>query len=308
MIKQIFSLALIALSTVEVARAQVAALPLLHEEQDLAAAAMAGVVALGSSTSSLYSLPTSWLYEASAGTFRVNTALGLYTAAGESTSRLASAALAYRSGRHNLMLGFRYLGLPETIYIDVLGQERGAIHPRDFSVDLGYALRLDEQWAAYARATYLQSYNSMTADVFSFSLGISYSRRLEASSYLLSAGIDGWGPSYKYGKSGTKQTQPSRATLGLSYTFLPREQLTLGLRAARYLSSEHSLGTIVGCGLQWKAIDKLSLRGGYTWQRDNGRYHLGVGYQWRSLGLDAAYIRYQQTKFNSFRLGLSCTI
>lgn len=308
MIKQIFSLAIVTLATVGVARAQVAALPLLHEEQDLGAMAMAGVVAEGSRTSSLYSLPTAWLYQKHSGAFRINTSFGSYTTAGESTSYLGSVALGYRSRRHGWMLGFRYMGLPEMIYTDALGQERGAIHPRDFSVDLGYALQLDERWAAYARATYLQSYNSMTADVFSFSLGVSYSRRLEASSYLLSAGIEGWGPSYKYGKSGPKQAQPTRATLGLSYAFLPREQLTLGLRATQYLSSENSLGTVVGCGLQWVAIDKLSLRGGYTWQKDNGRYHLGAGYQWRSLGFDVAYIRYLQTRFNSFRLGLSCTI
>lgn len=307
MIKNIISCTLVALATITGVKAQVRALPLLHQEQDLGAAAMASVVSLHSHTASIYSLSTIPLYEKVDRAVGVHAGLGFYPSAESAGAKLFSASLAYRVNKHAFMLGTRYLGLPEANYTDLLGQNRGTITPRDFTIDLGYALKANEHLALYARATYLQSYNSLTADVFAFAVGASYVGQLSNGTYLLSAGLDNLGPKYKYGKGGDSQTMPARIGLGLSYSMLAREQLTLGVRATHYLTSVLTKKTVLGAGLQWEAVRNLYLRTGYTWHGENSLCHLGLGYEWKSWGLNFAYDVHRDKAFNCLRLGLSYT-
>lgn len=304
-IKQIISCTLISLATVMIAKAQVASLPLLQLEQDLGAVAMGAVIAPMSHTASMYSLPSMALYNEQGQRLSVHTSLGLYPSGKANSAYFGSAALGYRTGKHLFMIGGRYLGLPTIPYTDILGQERGNIHPRDFSIDLGYALQISEHLSGYARATYLQSYNSLTADVLALSIGASYLRKTHSGKYLIMAALDHIGPTYKYGPEGASQKLPQRATLGLSYSFLPREQLTLGLRATRYLVSESASQTVIGFGLQWEVLSQLYLRSGYTYQKDNSLIHLGAGYKLNRWALDLAYELNKDNKFNCLRVGIN---
>lgn len=304
MIKKLAITAAAALCFAAAATAQSGALPLLNLEQDVRAAGMAGVLTPKSNTGSIFSSPTDLLFT-NGQHLRAIATFGANPSEGITNTGVASASLGYKIGNHAILFGARYRGSEETGYYSDDGTLRATIHPRDWSLDFGYAVRLGEGFGAFARATYLQSYNSLTADVFTLSLGASYRGQVSLGSYLLTASLDNFGGKYQYGSSGPKYDLPTTATLSGAISLLDREQLTLGARANYFLTPSGDKTIACGLGAQWEAVSDVFVRTGYTIHRNANIWSMGAGARLGIVDLDLSYDIHKIKEFNSLRLGVS---
>ncbi len=313
MIKKIILTALSSLALGAVASAQSGALPVLGLQQDVRATAMGGVYPTDGG-GHLYSVPTDVFVGCCQTKLRLHTTLGLTPERGELSSQMATIAGSYRMNRHALLVGARYLGFGAQDYVGSGGMVRGRIHPRDWTVDLGYAYSISKALAVYARGGFVQSYNSLNADVLTFSLGGSYRTgfykgdRMMAS-LLATLSLDNLGGKYHYGKTGAKHDLPTSATASLAVSLLKRQSLTLGVRATTFLKADGGeRATILGVGAQYRIGRVLALRGGYTHQSDVEVWSLGLGARLGQCQLDAGYDLHSVRAFSYLRLGLSLAL
>jgi len=94
-----------------------------------------------------------------------------------SGSTLHSAAGFGRIGeRHAVLAGLRYLSLPEMSFTDDRGNPAGTARPSDLSVEVGYAYRLAEGFAASVAVRYIRSDAGLpsVASAVGFDVGLYY--------------------------------------------------------------------------------------------------------------------------------------
>lgn len=309
MIKNMILTAVAALSMGVAATAQSGALPVLQLQQDVRAAGMAGVIS-PKATGNLYSSPTDVLVGCCSSKLRVQAILGMTTDRGDLSSQMATITGSYRMGRHAVLLGARYLGLKERDFISSSGQVRGQINPRDWTIDLGYAYRISNAFSAFARGSFVQSYNSLNADVLTLSLGGSYrtdfvSRGRSVARLVAVLSLDNLGGKYHYGEQGSKYDLPSSYNASVAVSLLKDHRLTLGVRTGAFFKAEGGeRSQLIGLGAQYQVLPCLSLRGGYTHHGDIDVWSLGLGAdlgQWR---IDAGYDLHNLSAFNYLRLGV----
>ncbi len=313
MIKNIILTAVAALSLGASATAQSGALPVLHLQQDVRAAGMAGVIS-PKATGNLYSSPTDVLEGCCSSKLRAQAILGLTTDRGDLSSQMATITGSYRMGRHAVLLGARYLGLAERDFVSSSGMVRGQINPRDWTIDLGYAYRFNRAFAAFARGSFVQSYNSLNADVLTFSIGGSYrtdftSKGRTVARLVSVLSLDNLGGKYSYGEQGTKYALPSSCNASLAVSFLKDQRLTLGVRASSFFKAEGGeRSALIGLGAEYQLLSALALRGGYTHQSDVSVWSVGLGAQLGQWRVDAGYDLHSQSAFNYLRLGVGLAL
>lgn len=313
MIKKIIITALSALTIGAVASAQSGALPVLSMQQDVRAVAMGGVYAPGGG-GHLYSSPTDVFAGCCQTKLNLHATLGLTPERGPLASQMAMITGSYRMNKHAIFLGARYLGFEEQDYMSPSGMVRGQIHPRDWTVDLGYAYSFSKALAVYARGSFVQSYNSLNADVLTFSLGGSYRTNFHKgdrvlASLLATLSLDNVGGKYHYGKTGAEYDLPTSVNASVAVSLLKKQSLTLGIRATSFLKAEGGeRSTILGVGAQYRFAKVLALRGGYARQSDVDVWSLGLGARLGKCQLDASYGIHSVSDFNYLRLGIGVAL
>lgn len=296
------------------ASAQTQTLPLLSLGADMRSAGMAGVEPARNDQATLYSTPTDILYSAGEG-WRVSYHIGFRPSGDANRATYHQASAGYRFDKRNaLHLGWRYFGGMEVPYINGSGVNRGTIHPRDWAIELGYTYRFSRGFSAWGRAGYLQSYNSVTADVATASAGIDYRHvgcHESFADYRLGLSVENFGTKIKYAKSNTSYDQPTLAKFSGSLT-LPRLikplSLTLGggMRYALTNNPDHKL--VYHFGGELKAMSFLSLRSGYTLSPYGNVWSMGAGVSFKGFVLDCAFDKHEYKDFNLLRLGFSYSL
>lgn len=295
------------------ASASAQTLPMLSLGSDIRSAGMAGVEPARNDYANLYSTPTDILYSDGEG-WRASYHIGFRPSGGSQRTTYHQAVTGYRfTKRDALHLGFRYLGGMEVLYTNASGVTRGTIHPRDWSIELGYTHLFSEHWSAWGRAGYLQSYNSVTADVATASVGVNY-RYLGGvdsfADYMLGLSVENFGTKIKYAKSALSLNQPTLAKLSGSITLnnLPKllkiSKLTLGGSVRYALSSNQDKKLICSFGGEF-----LGLRVGYTISPYGNVISFGTGpLHYKGFRLDLAYDKHEYKQFNMLRIGLSYSL
>ncbi|MDO4692738.1 MAG: PorV/PorQ family protein [Porphyromonadaceae bacterium] len=282
-------------------------LPILTLGGDMRSSGMAGVAPARGSHANIYSSVVNPFY-GDATRLAADYLAGIHTtkASGLATYHQATATYALSSGRA-LSLGWRYLGGMQTDYLDAHGNKIGVVHPRDWSLDLGYSHLLDNNWLGWGRIGYLQSYNSAVADVVTASAGVAYrSERIDAlPSYMVGLSIENFGTKVKYAKSEISSNQPTLVRLSGSISLLESGSLTLGGGATYHLATagEKKFGYYVGG--EWQPIQMFALRTGYSSSPNGNVWSVGAGFSYNSISLDLAYNLHEHKLFNMLKLGLA---
>lgn len=311
MIKKIATLVVGVICSTIGMQAQSGALSLLPLQQDVRAAGMAGVLDAKGNSGNIYSSPTDILYGVRS-SVRATALYGTMPSAkaGEGVS-LLGASLGIKFGSSALLLGARHFSLDKVDYVDGMGTLRGRFTPRETSVDVAYALRLNAHFSAFARATYLQSYVGQTANVFVGSVGASYRTTIQTANPMnlhVSASLDHLGGQYKYGDATGEYKLPSLVNASASLALLPRQALVLGAKVGYYLNDEVGRSLALSTGAQYEVVKNAFLRAGYATGRGVDALTCGAGVRFGAVALDVAYEANSQSSFSVLRVGASLSL
>lgn len=146
--------------------------PILEVNTDARSRAMGNVQLTQTDRNYLYVNPTALLY--SGRYMAADAALQAYPKADGIGGRLMyyNANVAYRLGsRHAVFAGYRYLGGEKYTRMDDAGIPGKALKPFEWSVDAGYAFRIDPAWSVFATGSFVYSHQGRTARTAVFSIG-----------------------------------------------------------------------------------------------------------------------------------------
>ncbi len=224
------------------------------------------------------------------------------------------ATMAYHFGGHALMAGARYQGgisVQEVSPYEIAGRTKRLY---DYTLDLGYALRLGH-FSAFATGSYVYSYQTRATATYVFGLGLSYHDAFSLSGqkvrYTLTAKGRNLGRSFAYIQGGTETQPPLSIGLGGSMETLLSREHTLGLGAGveHFALSGDAATTLVRLGGEYAWRDTLMARVGYVLGAHGlGGLSLGLGGRYHVVCLDVAYSLPREQTFAptlSLSLGLS---
>lgn len=284
-------------------------LPFLQLNPDVRTAGMGNVRLYSQRGQLLYSDPTAIL-GSSESRLHAAYSLGMYPKVAGGRQLFNTLSLGYQiSERHAVLVGGRLLSGLSVDIVDAYGY-LGSLRPMDFSIDLGYAYRVNTHFALYGVASYVNAYNGGTAHVALLSLGAVYRDVMDVGSqvvgYKLGAAVEHIGSHVRYGQDGRSVQPPSALSLSASgVTDISRTvMLGLGLGLRYVFARDNNRQLSLSSGAELKLWQALAFRLGYQTQVGKGQTSLGIGYEWQSLSLDAAYILSSPSDYNSLRLGV----
>lgn len=296
---------------------QVRTLPLLELSTDARSAALGGSHYGEASSSLLYTNPTSFLYSPSQLQASASARLMGRLEGADGSLQLYQATAGLRLGeRHGLFAGFRYLGGLQYEAVNGLEQSKGTLSPYNYSLDLGYALRLG-RLSAYTTAGYVQSeLGDRSASTVTFGLGAFYRSHAEEPSqglsYLVGAKAQNMSLGFKYAKHERRELYaPVFVGAGgeVRYGLSTEHRLSLSAGADVFTYPVNSSSVALHFGGEYSFRRMLAARVGY--QHDtNGLqgFTLGLGYHGRRFQFDGAYLTPSTSGANSallFTAGIS---
>lgn len=295
----------IAFGSAQVAKAQSRALPILETQTDARSAAMGGVSLMSTDRSYLYVNPTSLLYgdkkmTISASGLLFNSPDLKEIESIEGNEMFTGVSLGYRFlDRHVVYAGFRYQG-----GLKILGAVSGQFEentkksytPFDWSVDLGYAFRFTDQWAAFATGSFIQSYTGRTAYAGAFSVGANFNSKLQLGNYEsminVAAKVADFGTPVYYSTSDA-YALPTNAQLSadLAMPFDANNKLNVALGGKYYFLPTDAQLIQVGVGAEYTLYNMVSLRAGYQYgTRETSNWGAGIGVEFYDVKLDFGYV------------------
>lgn len=278
-------------------KAMAQSLPVLETPVDARAAAMGGV--------SLTHTDRSYLYVNPASIFQTDKKLTVSASGllfpkmnmveGRLLNGMATAGWKFHN-RHVVYAGFRYQGgltLPSVK--DQFGTPGKKVSPFDWTADLGYAFRFNDQLSAFASGSFVQSYTGRTAMTGTFSLGANYfmSFNNSAAKYLnIAARVSDLGAPISF-SSKDAFALPSRAELtgdfGSAFSENRELNLTLGGRYS-FLASKPLYQANIGA--EYVIFKMVSLRAGYQYgSQSTSAWTGGIGVKFYNFKLDFAAIK-----------------
>lgn len=295
---------------------QVRTLPLLELASDARTASLGGSHYGEASSSPLYVNPTSLLYQASS----LNATIGGrffgkyegFTGA----LRLQQATVGYRFSRHALHVGYRYLGGLKYEAFDAEETSRGQQSSYDYSLDLGYALRLGH-FAGYATASYVRTkLGERSASTGVFGLGAYYRSHLTAPaqglSYLVGVKAQHLGFGFKYDQTSRRTLYPPIAVGAggeLTYRLRGDHRLSLASGVDVYTFPVRSSSVAVHVGGEYSFRGLAAARLGYQHDSNGLRgWSAGLGLDLEGIRIDGAYVASESEDTNAsflITLGLS---
>lgn len=296
-----------------VAKAQGRSLPILETNPDARTVAMGNVSMVNTDRMYLYTNPTSFLYGDESLTMSASTEI--YPSQDELGRQMFyNASAGYRFlERHAVYAGFRYLGGLSIPKVNNLGEEtKNNMTPFDWTIDLGYGFRLNDQFAFFGTGSFIQSYVTRVAYAGSFTLGGNYRHELDwgVKPSLLNVGlrVADFGMPLTYSSS-SSYALPTSVSLGsdLSYNLAEDHNLTFALGGRYYFLPTDAQLLQLGAGLEYNLMKIVSLRAGYEYGQ-KGMSHLtaGLGLSYAGFKFDFAY-RHSSSEFAVNTMILSAT-
>ncbi len=321
--KELSFLLALALSLGATAQAQTVvqarSLPVLEMGADARAVAMGGNHYGTSRSAHLYTNPASIVFEPTGALIHASASWRHQAAFEGISGSLDTYSLTggVRLGDHAIMLGGRYFQSPKITSIGGNEALGASVHPRDYTIDLGYALRLGKL-SLYAMGSYVSSDLGVSSvSAYGFGAGAFYRTEWQTRSggeWSLLVGLKGqnFGPNFRYSGSSSESQMPLYAGLGgeLSYDVAEMHKLTLGLGGEQYISPYRARSTAFRGGLEYEWKRMLSLRAGYRYDTNKEKsFSLGAGVQYGSWTLDAAFVTAPiKGAGNALHLTLGCKL
>lgn len=298
-------------------------LPVLQSNPDVRSAALGNVVAGDSRAMYIYTAPGSIFGSDKRLAVDLSTELYPTLEDGQGRLRQYNLAAAYRlHSAHALFLGFRYQGGLTTYYSPAYTYY-GSSHPMtaevvkpfEWSLDLGYALRLNEAFSLDVSGNLVASWIGKGAYSGGLSIGGHFRQELSLGTRPLElnlrAKLSDLIGVITYEGGGMSDYLPSAAHLGssLALDVSDGHRLSLLLGGRYYFMPREAKLLIVGTGLEYGYKQMLFARLGYEGgERALSNLSLGLGFRWRVLQLDLSYRRAMQADDNhsNLMLGLGC--
>lgn len=305
--KSVLALLAVAVFSVLQAGAQTRPLAVLESPADARAASMGGV--------SLMSTDRSYLYINPASIFDTDkmltvTASGILFPEYEGIDgRLLNGA--FSAGwkfldRHVVYAGFRYQGgLSYESVLDQFGTTGKKTSPFDWSVDMGYAFKINEYFSAFATGSFIQTYTGRTAYGAAFSLGGNYHTSLMLGEYdsklNVAARVADFGtPVYYSSKDGYSLPTKAELTADLATSFNEDHKLGVVLGGRYYFLPTKAQTFQTNIGAEYTMFNIVSVRGGYQIGTNSSNFwSAGVGAQYYGVKLDFAYLGGKSDHFNN---------
>lgn len=306
MIKKILLLMTVGLFFSLQTNAQTRSLAVLEAPADARAAAMGGVSLMSTDRSYLYINPGS-IFDTDK---RITaTASGiLYPKYEGVDGRLMNGTLSagWRFlDRHVLYAGFRYQG--GLSFANVQGQfdpEGKKVSPFDWTVDLGYAFKINENFSAFATGSFIQSYTGRAAYGGAFGIGANYITPLQLGKYdskmNVAMRVADFGTPVYYGKDGYSMPSKVELTADLATSFNQDHKLGVVLGGRYYFLPANAQVVQGNIGAEYTLFNIASLRAGYQiGGRSSSFWSCGVGAQYWGVKLDFAFLGGRKDSFSN---------
>jgi hypothetical protein len=208
---------------------------------------------------------------------------------------------------HAFMAGWRYIGGLEIPTIDKNGNVGKPVKPMDWSVDLGYALQTSDNFSISIGVGFIQSSNYKVARNYGFGFGINYNNYInKLYRYSLSANIKDIGPKFKYGKSEYKFQMPTSIGVGgtVEFPISDNHILNTAISTRYYMYPNDASALVAGVGVEYGFKNLVFARGGYHVGDKNDYSTVGLGFNYKLISFDVAYIIADSKDFNLIKAGL----
>lgn len=286
--------------------AQSRILPVLENNNDVRTAAMGNTLLGNAKQMYLYSNPAALAYADK--TFSVDLSGEFYPQVDAGRLSHYALSLGYKLGRSSTLLGgVRYQGGLE------LNTQNGAVKPKDWTIDLGYAFRLTNEIMFYASGSYIKSEVGVSTSAWAFSVGAAYQKGIDVAGMnsLLTVGARfmDFGKAVKYNDAWLPYSLPTSLIVGgdWSLNLSDKHQMTYAL-SGRYFTPKNAEAILVGTGLEYTYARVVSARVGYECGDTPDRLTMGLGCRYKGFKLDVAYAYTKELHgVNTLQLGLGYT-
>ena len=293
--------------------AQNRSLPILEVNPDARSMAMGNVSLMSTDRNYLYVNPSSIFYNGERYSASVNGTI--FPKNDDVSGRLlyGNASAAWRfADRHAAFIGYRYLGGEKIASVtDQFGTPGNEIKPLDWSFDIGYSFKINNELSAFATGSFIQSKPAnKTANAVSFGVGANYRTNVKLggmqSQLNIAARVLDMGPQIEYDSNKYDLPTSAEASADITMPLSDINKLNIAV-GSRYffLPTDASLFT-VGAGAEYTYNSLVSARMGYHYgENESSRMTLGVGLNIQFISVDAAYSIANDTDFNMIHVGLT---
>lgn len=287
--------------------AQSRILPVLETNNDVRTAGMGNTLLGNTKQMYLYGNPAALAY--SDKTFSVDLSGEFYPKVDAGRLSHYALSLGYKLGTSSTLLGgMRYQGGL------TLETPSGAIKPKDWTIDLGYAFRLTDEIMFYASGSYVRSEVGVSTSAWAFSAGAAYQKGIAVAGMqsLLTVGARfmDFGKAVKYSDAWLPHSLPTSLIVGGDWRLdlADKHQLTYAL-SGRYFTPKGADALLVGTGLEYTYSQSISARVGYQLGDGPNRLTMGIGCAYKGFKLDLAYGYTSQVHgVNTLQLALGYTL
>ena len=294
--------------------AQNRSLPILEVNPDARSMAMGNVSLMSTNRNYLYVNPSSIFYNGERYSASVNGTI--FPKNDDVSGRLlyGNASAAWRfADRHAAFIGYRYLGGEKIASVaDQFGTPGNEIKPLDWSFDIGYSFKINNELSAFATGSFIQSKPAdKSANAVSFGVGANYRTNVKLggmqSQLNIAARVLDIGAPIEY-NSNNKYDLPTSAQASADITMplsdINKLNIAVGSRYF-FLPTDASMFT-VGAGAEYTYNNLVSARMGYHYgENESSRITLGLGFNIEFISVDAAYSIANDTDFNMIHVGLT---
>lgn len=267
------------------------AVPLLEINPDARSAAMGGNQYGESRVMQLYSNATSLLYDPHL--WSASFATQLYQKPEDShigRQKYYAVMAARRLDKHAVQIGFRYLG-----GLDIPMTDNSSLKPADYTIDLGYAYRIDDHFSVAGSASLVHSKVVEEATTVAFNVAAYYRNSFGTempTNYVIGISGNNMGPDLDYGKKYKKNNLPASFGGGgeISTGFSLNHKLSLSATAQYFCMPENASMFTFNTGIEYGFADMVFIRGGYRYaEHDYSSFAIGAGLDASIIRIDATY-------------------
>lgn len=311
MVKKIFIIATLIVTNSFVLLAQKSrALSFLEFNPDVRTAGMGNAASGNVQSTFIYTDPTAFLSNKE--NFYSSYSYGMYSKINGQRQDFHTVSAGYKFlEKHVVMAGFRHFGGLEIPKFDSYGQPNGEIKPRDWTIDLTYAFKINRLFSFYIGGSVIESDFSSKDYTFSANAGFNFKNSIgntdNISNYSLSLFVRDLGGEIKYSKFSDSYKLPTSVGVGgtIDYAISDNHKITAAANTRYFIQPSVSKELTAAFGLEYSFFNIASIRTGYQILDDNNHFTLGLGARYKYVGLDCAYSFAEDSNYNIARFGIN---
>ncbi len=213
------------------------------------------------------------------------------------------------SHKHKIAIGYRGFNLPEYTIWDNSGNNSSSFSPMEYTFDLGYAYKLNENSALSASLHYLNSEYGQGYDANTIIFDLGFKSKFKDLDYGIM--VKNLGSDLKFDDGSVALPLTIGAGLGYSKELSTSNTLNCNLDISHISEANNASGIGGGLGLEYQYNSMLSLRTGYQFMDKSiglNYYSLGGGIKLGGLSCDFAYLVSDNALKNNYSISLSWTL